>query len=211
MNFIEENKKHEYENEKIETNESNDTKIENEKNIENNITVKDDNEKIKKRIDKVDNELKYKSIYINNVYNGETSFKSDSCDMDKIDDFLNKEKESNKSQPWNKLNKTNKIDKIKEFSINYSKENNLSEELSDILQKYLLKGLDNKRFSKIKDINYNKEEGVIKDIPGLLVNKNKKIFTIKNQDNRLSTLKNLAPKTKRAKQRKNNKSRDKKD
>ena len=88
MNFIEENKKHEYENEKIETNESNDTKIENEKNIENNITVKDDNEKIKKRIDKVDNELKYKSIYINNVYNGETSYKSDSCDMDKIDDFL---------------------------------------------------------------------------------------------------------------------------
>ena len=74
-----------------------------------------------------------------------------------------------------------------------------------------MRSLDNKKFTKIKDINYNKDEGVVKDIPGLSFNKNKKVFTIKNQDNRISTSKNLAPKTKKSKiQTKKNKSRENK-
>ena len=78
-----------------------------------------------------------------------------------------------------------------------------------------MKALDNKKFSKIKDITYIKEDGIIKDIPGLTYNKKNKIFTIKNQDNRLTTSKNLAPKTKKSKvgnlRSKKNKSREKKE
>ena len=58
----------------------------------------------------------------------------------------------------------------------------------------------------------NKEEGFIKDIPGLFFDKKKKIFTIKCQEkDRVSTSKNLAPKTKKSKiQTKKNKSRENK-
>tara|TARA_Y100000816_G_C25777301_1_gene407817 strand:+ start:38 stop:640 length:603 start_codon:yes stop_codon:yes gene_type:complete len=187
--------------------------------IEKNVVVENSNteidekkEKELKRISRVDKELKYKSIYLNTGYKGdEENNNKESCNMDIIDNYLEKEKEFNKSQPWNKLNKTNKIDKLKDFCCRFSEENMFSDGTKDNLEKFLLKSLDNKKFTKIKDINYNKEEGLIKDIPGLSFNKNKKVFTIKNQDNRILTSKNLAPKTKKSKDKtKKNKSRENK-
>uniref|UniRef100_A0A6C0BRK9 Uncharacterized protein n=1 Tax=viral metagenome TaxID=1070528 RepID=A0A6C0BRK9_9ZZZZ len=169
------------------------------------------NEKNKKRMERIDNELKYKSIYLNNNYTNATPNTKNSCAMELIDNFLEKEKETNKSQPWNKLNKKNKVEKIIHYCNVFSEENSFSESNNEELQRYLLKALDNKKFTKIKDINYNKEDGVIKDIPGLFFDKKKKIFTIKNQDNRVSTSKNLAPKTKKSKiLSKKNKSRENK-
>lgn len=194
----------------------NEGKIENEKNviIENSNSEKDEKkEKELKRISRVDKELKYKSIYLNTGYKGdeENNNNKEPCNMEVIDNYLEKEKELNKSQPWNKLNKTNKIDKLKEFCCRFSEENMFSDITKENLEKFLLRSLDNKKFTKIKDINYNKDEGVVKDIPGLSFNKNKKVFTIKNQDNRISTSKNLAPKTKKSKiQTKKNKSRENK-
>ena len=181
--------------------------------VENSKTEIDEKkEKELKRISRVDKELKYKSIYLNTGYKGdEENNNKESCNMDIIDNYLEKEKELNKSQPWNKLNKTNKIDKLKDFCSRFSEENMFSETTKENLEKFLLRSLDNKKFTKIKDINYNKEEGLIKDIPGLSFNKNKKVFTIKNQDNRILTSKNLAPKTKKSKDKtKKNKSRENK-
>ena len=191
-------------------------KSESEKNviIENsNTKIDEKKEKELKRISRVDKELKYKSIYLNTGYKGEEENinNKEPCDLKVIDSYLEKEKELNKSQPWNKLNKTNKIDKLKDFCHRFSEENSFSETTKENLEKFLLKSLDNKKFTKIKDINYNKDEGLVKDIPGLSFNKNKKVFTIKSQDNRISTSKNLAPKTKKSKiQTKKNKSRENK-
>jgi hypothetical protein len=170
-------------------------------------------EREQKRINRIDKELKYKSIYLNNNYaTGGTEKDKDSCAMDVIDNFLEKEKETNKSQPWNKLNKTHKVEKLRTFCDRFSKENSFSEISKENLQNYLIKALDQKKFTKIKDINYNKDDGFIKDIPGLFFDKKKKIFTIKSQDkDRVSTSKNLAPKTKKSKiQTKKNKSRENK-
>ena len=180
---------------------------------EKNEIIDEKKEKELKRINRIDKELKYKSIYLNNNYgtNNNDEKNSDSCNMDKIDNFLEKEKETNKSQPWNKLNKTHKVDKLRSFCERFSEENSFSESNKEELQNYLLKALDQKKFTKIKDIIYNKDEGFIKDIPGLFFDKKKKIFTIKSQDNRVSTSKNLAPKTKKSKiQTKKNKSRENK-
>ena len=169
--------------------------IESNSNDKNEI-IDEKKEKEKKRINRIDKELKYKSIYLNNNYaSNNTEPSSDACNMDVIDNFLEKEKETNKSQPWNKLNKTHKIDKLKKYCDHFSEENKLSETSNAHLLSYLLKALDNKKFTKIKDITYNKEDGIIKDIPGLFFDKKKKIFTIKCQEkDRVSTSKNLAPK-----------------
>jgi hypothetical protein len=176
-----------------------------------NEIIDEKKEKELKRINRIDKELKYKSIYLNNNYGNNTEKEKDSCNMDIIDNFLEKEKQSNKSQPWNKLNKIDKIDKLKSFCERFSEENSFSESNKEDLHNYLIRALDQKKFTKIKDINYNKEEGFIKDIPGLFFDKKKKIFTIKSLDNRVSTSKNLAPKTKKSKiQTKKNKSRENK-
>ena len=169
-------------------------------------------DKKQKKIKKVDRELQYKSIYLNSFGGTANQKVKDSCDLTDLDSFLKKEKEENKCQSWNKLNKTNKIEKIKDFFNQYSIDNKLNDNMKDLLYKTLMKGLENKKFSKVKDIIYNKEEGTIKDIPGLFFNKLKKNFTIRNNDNRVSTSKNLAPKTKKSKlQTKKNKSRDNQD
>ena len=193
------------------TEEGNKININSEDKTDKNEIIDEKKEKELKRINRIDKELKYKSIYLNNNYGNNTEKEKDSCDMDIIDNFLEKEKQSNKSQPWNKLNKIDKIDKLNSFCERFSEENSFSESNKENLYNYLIKALDQKKFTKIKDINYNKDEGFIKDIPGLFFDKKKKIFTIKSQDNRVSTSKNLAPKTKKSKiQTKKNKSRENK-
>jgi hypothetical protein len=177
-----------------------------------NEIIDEKKEKEIKRINRIDKELKYKSIYLNNNYGNNTEKDKDSCNMELIDNFLEKEKQYNKSQPWNKLNKIDKLNKLNCFCERFSEENSFSESNKEDLSNYLIKSLDQKKFTKIKDINYNKEEGFIKDIPGLFFDKKKKIFTIKCQEkDRVSTSKNLAPKTKKSKiQTKKNKSRENK-
>lgn len=47
---------------------------------------------------------------------------------------------------------------------------------------------------RVKEVTYDKENGVIRDIPALCYIKTTKHFTLKNIDKRISTLKSLAPK-----------------
>ena len=56
--------------------------------------------------------------------------------------------------------------------------------------------LDKKKLQKVKEVNYNKDTGEIKDIPALFYNKPSNHFTLKNLDKRISTLKGLPPKKK---------------
>ena len=51
--------------------------------------------------------------------------------------------------------------------------------------------LDRKKLQRVKDVNYDKVLGEIKDIPALFYNKTNKHFTLKNMDNRISTFKSL--------------------
>jgi hypothetical protein len=54
--------------------------------------------------------------------------------------------------------------------------------------------LDKKKLCRVKDVIYDKINGVIKEIPALTYAKTTKHFTLKNTDKRVSTLKSLAPK-----------------
>jgi len=54
--------------------------------------------------------------------------------------------------------------------------------------------LDRKKLQKVKDVIYDKDSGLIKEIPGLIHNKITNHYTIKNIDKRITTLKSLAPK-----------------
>jgi hypothetical protein len=116
-------------------------------------------------------------------------------DMSNLDSFLENEKNSNKNEPWCKLDKTIKIQKIQDFVMFYKNENKLDDEETTLLFNYLKDCIDRKKLARVKDVIYDKENGVIKDIPGLTYTKSNKHFTLKCIDkNRVSTLKSLAPK-----------------
>ena len=92
---------------------------------------------------------------------------------------------------WAKLDKTIKIKKLIEYVEDiYSKEHNLTQQEIEKCNKFLIDMLEKKKFTKTKDINYNKNEGKILSIPNLIYNKTNGIFNIIN-DRRVSTLKSL--------------------
>jgi len=135
--------------------------------------------------------IKYKTMLLNGTVLHETKSANDILNLDK---FLENEKNNNGNDPWCKLHKTIKTKKILDYIQIYKKEKSLDEEETDNLTKYLKDCLDKKRLSRIKDVNYDKINGIIKDIPALIYTKGSKHFTLKNIDKRISTLKSLAPK-----------------
>ena len=137
--------------------------------------------------------LKYKTMLLNGVPLQEIKSTS-SNDLSNLDKFLENEKNINVTEPWCKLNKTIKTKKIQEYVEVYKQENKLNDEECVILFSFLKDCIDRKKLQRVKDVIYDKETGIIKEIPALCYVKSNKHFTLKNIDKRVSTLKSLAPK-----------------
>ena len=112
-----------------------------------------------------------------------------------LDQLLEKEKQQNKADAWNKLDKTLKTQKLHIFAEKYGKENSLPVKDIKSLKHFFLESLEKNKLQKTKDVLYDKEKGVINSIPGLFFNITNRAFTLKNMDaKRVSTLKSLTPK-----------------
>ena len=135
--------------------------------------------------------IKYKTMLLSGVPLKETKQSNDVSNLDK---FLEDEKNTNKSEPWCKLDKTIKTKKIFDYIEVYKKVNSLDQEEEQLLATFLKDCLDRKKLQRVKDVIYDKTEGVIKEIPALSYTKANKHFTLKNLEKRVSTLKSLAPK-----------------
>jgi len=133
--------------------------------------------------------IKYKTMLINGVAINETK---SSQTMHNLDKFLENEKNSSENEPWCKLNKTIKIKKLIEYVTDkYKASNNLDESECENLITFLKDCLDRKKLQRIKDVLYDKENGLIKEIPALTYVRTSKHFTLKNIEKRISTLKSL--------------------
>jgi len=135
--------------------------------------------------------IKYKTMLLNGNPLKETKSSNDLSNLEK---FLENEKNNNSNEPWCKLNKTVKTKKIIDYIEVYKKEKSLDEEESKLLLHFLKDCLDRKKLIRVKDVIYDKTNGIIKEIPALTYTKATKHFTLKNMDKRVSTLKSLAPK-----------------
>jgi len=112
-----------------------------------------------------------------------------------IDQLLEKEKQHNKTETWNKLDKTIKIQKLHAFAEKYGKDNNFPMKDVKLLKTFFVDCLEKNKLQKTKDINYDKEKMEIVSIPALHFNVTNHNFTLKNMDTkRVSTLKSLTPK-----------------
>lgn len=135
--------------------------------------------------------IKYKTMLISGNVIHEIKSSNDISNLEK---FLEDNKTKNQNEPWSKLDKTIKTKKLITFAESYSKEKSYDETETTLLIAFLKDSLDKKRLQRIKDVEYDKITGEIKDIPALHFNKATRHFTLKNLDKRMSTLKSLPPK-----------------
>jgi len=131
--------------------------------------------------------IKYKTMLMNNIQS------SKEPQVTNIESFLEKEKTISKNQHWSKLSKLTKKNKLIKYSEDYSQKNNYTEEEKNNLISFLLKALDRKKLQRVKDVIYDIETQLIVNIPALIINKQTKKYTIKSLDKKVSTLKSLAP------------------
>jgi hypothetical protein len=135
--------------------------------------------------------IKYKTMLLNGAPLKETK---SSNNLLNLETFLMNEMKKNNDENWCKLNKTIKTQKLIKYADIYKKDNNLNEDETTLLILFLKDCIDKKKLLKVKDVIYDKDEGVIKEIPALTYIKASKHFTLKNIEKRVSTLKSLAVK-----------------
>ena len=120
---------------------------------------------------------------------------ADTMNFSSLDTLLEKEKQHNKTETWNKLDKTVKIQKLHAFAEKYGREQGLPMKEIKHLKAFFVECLDKAKLQKTKDVIYDKESHEISAIPALFFNVEKRQFTLRIVDiKRVSTLKSLTPK-----------------
>ena len=92
----------------------------------------------------------------------------------------------------------NKLKKIRLFSNEYCDKNIIATKQEECY-KFLKFCIDNKKISKIKELNYDKENGKIVEIFGFKYLPEANRFYLSKGNDNVSTLKNLGPKKKQGK------------
>jgi len=114
--------------------------------------------------------------------------------MVQIDELLESEKKTMNTESWNKLDKRLKIQKLHAYAEKYGRENALPVKDVKALKMFFSECLSKDKLSKVKDVEYDKQIGVINSISGLSFNVISRSFTIRNLEKKVSTLKSLTPK-----------------
>lgn len=121
----------------------------------------------------------------------ETSNKKE-LSLNAMDLLLEKEKNHNKTESWNKLDKTVKIQKLHAYAERYGKDHSLSMKDVKSLKQFFLECLEKNKLSKTKDLVYDKDASEITNIPSLHYHHTNHNFTLKNMDPKhVSTLRSL--------------------
>jgi hypothetical protein len=139
-----------------------------------------------------DNKLMYK--YKNILTTTQPPEDNNKNSMNKIDEMLETEKKNMNSEPWNKLDKRLKIQKLHAYAEKYGKENALPAKEVKALKTFFSSCLTKDKLAKVKDVDYDKETGVISNISSLAFNITTHTFTLRNIEKKVSTLKSLTPK-----------------
>ena len=110
---------------------------------------------------------------------------------DRIDSFLQKEKEMNLHESWNKLDRTLKNKRLQQYSEKYIEAEDTDDMTVEQLYSFLKGCLDKKRLLNNKEVEYCKTEQEILNIPALRYKNNR--FGLERCEKRVSTLKSLTP------------------
>lgn len=124
--------------------------------------------------------IKYQTMLLN----GNSNIISDKTNTLNIDNILDNEIINNNKKPWNKLGHNIKVTLLKSYAKEYCKKNNLNDDIKKELIKYFLKCLERKKLTKIKEVLYDQDNNIIRNIPNLLFDASKYKFTLKASNNK---------------------------
>ncbi len=143
---------------------------------------------------------KYKNFITASGSGSSTMAANAAAESDQIDMLLEQEKQSMNTEPWNKLDKRLKIQKLHAYAEKYGVQHALSQKDIKALKAFFSDCLTKDKLSKVKEIDYDRNTGIINNVFGLLLNVSTRAFTIRNVDKKVSTLKSLTPKKSLAQQ-----------
>ena len=124
--------------------------------------------------------IKYQTMLLN----GNSNIISDKKNTLDIDNILDNEIINNNKKPWNKLGHNIKVMLLKSYAKDYCKKNNLNDDTKKELIKYFLKCLERKKLTKIKEVLYDQDNNIIRNIPNLFFDASKYKFTLKTSNNK---------------------------
>ena len=153
------------------------------------------NEKNKKSDECVElKNINYKNMLLkgSNLSNNNEKY-----DNNVLDKFLEEECELSKKEHWLKLHKPDKLIKLKKYGDVLIEKYNLNDNEVEYMYHFFTTCIDLKKINKIKDIEYDKENGLINNIPIILFNEKNRSFHIKKCDKHVSTVKSIPVKKNR--------------
>jgi hypothetical protein len=133
--------------------------------------------------------LNYKSMLLTGKPLKETRSNNS---LDNLDAFLENEKQCGPADAWCKLNKATKLIKLTEYAVGYVEENEMNADEQALLIAFFKDCLDRKKLQRVKDVNYDKTVGIVKDVNALVYANGR--FMLKNIDKRASALSSLKTK-----------------
>lgn len=114
--------------------------------------------------------------------------------LEQLEKFQEQCSRNTKKQSWSRLDVSSKRTKLKKYAEQYGKNKNLTKNQISNLKKFLVKSIQRKHFTKVKDVEYDKDTGEVLSLPSLVYDGD---FSIKRQeDDNSCSLKNLGIKDK---------------
>ena len=147
----------------------------------------------KKKKDKTDNCRELKNIaYKTMLLNGNEIVPDvNNTNDNTLSKYLENESIANQKENWSKLDKTQKVKRICSYVEILKTNHDLTDDEVIKSKSYLLKCLERKALNKAKDVNYDKEKGIIINIPNLYFDNSNRLFILKKDDKHVSTVKCL--------------------
>jgi hypothetical protein len=151
-------------------------------------------------MDKHMSKIEYKSI----ITTGK-SMSSIPTTEEKVETFLLNEHKANRS--WSQLDKISRIDRLNNYADKVGTEKNMDDKSILELKTYFKTLVDKKKLLRSKEVIYDKKTDTVLDVPLVIIRENGKKYkySLKRVDNRQSTLKNLAPRRKLKRKKKDSK------
>ena len=111
-----------------------------------------------------------------------------------IDELLENEKTHNNNDSWNKLDNISKKLLLQSYADKYGLDNNLTGKEIEKLKSFFNDAIQKNKLKKTKEVQYNKDNRIILNIPSLFFNTVNRSFTLRNIEKRVSSLKSMTPK-----------------
>ena len=139
--------------------------------------------------------IEYQNMLVSgNFKTNNSDNKNDIETIFNIEEFLEKEKNLESKLPWNKLNKMKKYEKICIYINKLSEDKDISDKNKKDILSIIKIALNKKKLQRVKEVVYNKETGIIKNIPSIEYDSKEKKLSFNINEKKQSTLKSLAPK-----------------